>query len=87
MYLGEDLRTLKGRRYQKKRNHVNSFLKDYEGRFEYKALGKEDFKDCLRVVKEWAIEKVDDEYENETLAIKKVFDNYNRLDVSFVECI
>ena len=31
VYDGESLRTLGGRKNQKKRNHINVFLKDYEG--------------------------------------------------------
>ena len=34
VYDGESLRTLGGRKNQKKRNHINAFLKDYEGRYE-----------------------------------------------------
>ena len=83
VYLGENLRELKGRKYQKKRNHVNSFLKDYEGRFIYKKLEKEQFSQCMRVLKEWTLDKEQDDYENEICAIKKVFENSQKLDVVF----
>lgn len=38
IYEAEKLRTLPGRDYSKKRNHLNAFLKEYEGRFEYRSL-------------------------------------------------
>lgn len=83
VYSGERLRTLSGRKNQKKRNHINSFLKEYENRFVYKALNKKDFNDCLILLNEWAMKKEDGEYDedfkNEFEAIKNLFDNYDRL--------
>lgn len=38
IYDAEGLRTLAGKKYHKKKNHVNAFRKEYEGRFEYRAL-------------------------------------------------
>ena len=38
VYDAEKLKSLAGKDYVKKRNHLNSFLKEYEGRFEYRSL-------------------------------------------------
>lgn len=38
LYRGEDLRQLPGRKYHKKKNHINAFLREYAGRFEYRTL-------------------------------------------------
>jgi hypothetical protein len=38
IYDAEELRTLPGKKYQKKRNLINKFMKEYEGRWEYKTL-------------------------------------------------
>ena len=38
LYDAEELRTLAGKKFQKKRNLVNKFMKEYEGRWEYKTL-------------------------------------------------
>jgi len=38
IYDAEKLRTLSGKAYHKKKNHVNSFMKKYEGHYEYKVL-------------------------------------------------
>ncbi len=38
IYDGEKLRTLSGKTYHKKKNHLNSFLKKYDGQYEYKTL-------------------------------------------------
>lgn len=84
VYDGESLRTLAGRKNQKKRNHINYFLNEYEGRFEYKLLDKENFKECLDLMKEWTINKeendeFDEGMDDELIGIKKIFDNYDVL--------
>ncbi len=38
LYDAGELRTLAGKKFQKKRNLVNKFMKEYEGRWEYKTL-------------------------------------------------
>ncbi|CEO32118.1 DUF2156 domain-containing protein [Paraclostridium sordellii] len=84
VYDAESLRTLKGRKNQKKRNHLNYFIKEYEGRVEYKKLDKENFYDCITLLKAWTVNKeengdkeegIDDEF----VAIKKIFDHYDVL--------
>ncbi|MFR3568099.1 MAG: DUF2156 domain-containing protein [Paraclostridium sordellii] len=84
VYDAESLRTLKGRKNQKKRNHLNYFIKEYEGRVGYKKLDKENFDDCITLLKAWTVNKeengdkeegIDDEF----VAIKKIFDHYDVL--------
>lgn len=38
VYEADKLKALTGKEYSKKRNHLNAFLKEYEGRFEYRSL-------------------------------------------------
>lgn len=38
LYDAEELRTLAGKKFQKKRNLVNKFMKEYEGRWQYKTM-------------------------------------------------
>jgi hypothetical protein len=38
LYDAEDLRKLPGKKFQKKRNLINKFMKEYEGRWKYKTL-------------------------------------------------
>lgn len=82
IYDAESLRTLAGRKNVKKRNHINSFLKEYEGRYEYKLLGKENFDECLELIQEWTSNKEDNDnldegIDDELLGIKKLFSNYD----------
>ncbi|RDY29683.1 DUF2156 domain-containing protein [Romboutsia weinsteinii] len=82
VYDAESLRTLAGRKNQKKRNHVNYFLKEYDGRYEYKLLSKDAFEDCLELINTWTSNKeenddFDEGMDDELLGIKKVFKNYD----------
>jgi hypothetical protein len=85
VYDAEALRTLKGRKNQKKRNHINYFLKEYEGRHEYRLLGKDDFDACLKLLKDWEASKeesddFDDSMDDEYAGIKKIFDDFDVLN-------
>ena len=84
VYDGESMRELKGRKNVKKRNHINYFIKEYEGRYEYRLLDEEDFDACLALVQEWTSNKeengqIDEEMEEELIGIKKLFENYSVL--------
>lgn len=84
IYDAESLRTLAGRKNQKKRNHINYFIKEYEERFEYKLLGKENFDECLDLMKDWTSNKeendeFDEGMDDELLGIKKIFDDFEVL--------
>jgi uncharacterized protein len=84
VYLGEDLRTLGGRKNQKKRNHINAFKKEYEGRYEYKALEEDNLDECIQVLRKWNKDKeehdvVEEGMDEEFIAIKKIFNNYDEL--------
>lgn len=84
VYDGESLRTLAGRKNQKKRNHLNAFLKEYEGRYDYRLLDENDFDSCIKLLKKWEEDKEEsdskeDGVDDELVAIMKIFDNYNML--------
>ncbi|WGX77211.1 phosphatidylglycerol lysyltransferase domain-containing protein [Paraclostridium bifermentans] len=80
IYDGESLRTLAGRKNQKKRNHLNSFVKEYGDRVEYKKLEEADFDECISLLKEWSKDKEESiELDSEFKAIKRIFKNYEKL--------
>lgn len=84
IYDGNNLRNLTGRKYSKKRNHINAFLRDYEDRFEYRPLSSDNTKEILEFTYRWAAEKVsDDPYnriENEKIGIENILESYSDLD-------
>ncbi|MCG4722825.1 phosphatidylglycerol lysyltransferase domain-containing protein, partial [Alistipes putredinis] len=80
IYDGESLITLAGRKNQKKINHLNSFVKEYGDRVEYKKLEEADFDECINLLKEWSKDKDESiELDSEFKAIKRIFKNYEKL--------
>ena len=51
IYMREDLATLKGKKYQSKRNHINNFKKQYP--YEYLPITPELVPHCLRLEHKW----------------------------------
>ena len=77
VYDGDSMRELKGRKNVKKRNHINYFLKEYEGRFEYRLLDENDFDACLKLVEEWTSNKEENgQVDEELIGIKKLFNSF-----------
>lgn len=64
VYLRSDLATLRGKKYQPKRNHINRFKAAYPN-YEYKELTAELVPECLRLESMWC--KANDCAENEAL--------------------
>lgn len=61
LYDAQKLMTYSGKKLQKKRNHVNNFLKMYEGRFEIKLIegNPQVIEDCIEFTKEWDKRKIE----------------------------
>lgn len=53
VYDANKLATLSGKKYHKKKNHVNAFLKAYEGRWEYRTLTYENKDEILEFLAKW----------------------------------
>lgn len=85
IYDAESLRTLKGKKYQKKRNHVNKFIKDYEGRFEYRTLNASHKNLIWNFLLEWKENHGDDlqhHIETESKGIRSILESFTNLDAS-----
>ncbi len=52
IYSAENLRCLKGRKYSKKRNHINAFKKDYPN-YDFVPLSTENVDACLDFLERW----------------------------------
>lgn len=53
IYEAAKLRTLSGKKLQKRRNHYNAFIKEYEGRYQYVAMNGENARECLAFLNQW----------------------------------
>ncbi len=60
LYDADLLRRLPGKRYHKKKNHINAFLREYEGRYEYRTLSCCDEAEILEFLNRWKAGKADD---------------------------
>lgn len=82
IYLLEDLVNLKGKKYIKKRNRFNHFLKHYNHKYEI--ISKENIAEVLKFQEVW-MEKREafqcDELEKENKGIKNLLKNYENLNL------
>lgn len=74
LYLGESLRKLSGKKLHKKKNRLNLFLRQYEGRFEYRTLGCEDKDDMWKFLDRWRLQKGEDQEEHLDYEVRGIHD-------------
>ena len=60
VYDGDSLRTLAGKKYHKKKNHINAFLKEYAGRWQYRRITAADRDEVWQFLDRWRESKGDD---------------------------
>lgn len=79
IYTRESLATLKGKKLQPKRNHVNKFHRLYPNA-EFKTLTVNEIPDCMAMAEEWYKTHSDvDDIENEHRSLKECLSNYEAL--------
>lgn len=86
IYDAEKLRTLSGKAYHKKKNHLNSFLKNYTGRYEYRELNCSDIKEIETFHDTWlenrSYEDKHNSIRSEENGIHRLFHNCGMVDCS-----
>ncbi len=82
VYSIEELIALKGKKYHKKKNHLNQFLTNYAN-FVYEKISPQNRKEVLEASQEWFLESQTDDIGliNENKGIQSVLENYESLDV------
>ncbi len=84
VYDAEKLRTFSGKKYHKKKNHYNAFLRDYEGRYQFKLLSAENKKEILEFIEKWKETKEHSEehefIDSEARGVKFLLENEQYLD-------
>lgn len=84
LYDGDAMRNLSGKKLHKKKNHLNAFLKEYEGRYEYRLLGCSDRDDVWKFLDKWREAKgddVEDHLDYEVAGIHEILKNCSALKV------
>ncbi len=84
MYLGDDLRELKGRKYHSKRNHLSNFRKNYP-EYKYEAMTSEMVEEVWMYLESWCQQKacsgsLDSGLHCEQKAIREALDHFDVLD-------
>lgn len=75
----DELRKLNGKKFHKKKNHLNKFLQSYE--FAYEVINENNIAECLEMKNEWMNGRSRDEsMETESRAIDRAFENYKAFD-------
>lgn len=80
VYLASNLSMLRGKKYHRKKNHVNKFIATYK--YEYEKIDSVNKRLCYNVLNKWMMNKelVSDDYKREALAIKEIIENFEKLD-------
>lgn len=81
IYTSEDLGTLKGRKFSKKKNKINNFKKLYN--YTYEKMDENNIKEVLEFQREWCFERACDSIsvlKNENLGIINLLNNFLKMD-------
>lgn len=84
IYNSSELINLSGKKFHKKKNLINKFKRDYEGRWQYKPIVAEDIEDILQFNRIWCDNNLSKDIEDmydETIAIKSALANFDKLNM------
>lgn len=85
LYDGAALRNLSGKKLRKKKNHINGFMRDYEGRYEYRPLAASNRQEVWTFLDMWRDQKgeeTEDHLDYEVAGIHEVLRNFQHMNVS-----
>ena len=74
LYTGEAMRTLAGKKLHKKKNRVNVFKREYEGRYEYRRLCCSDSHEVWTFLDRWREQKGEDVEEHLDYEVRGIHD-------------
>ncbi len=84
LYSGEAMRKLSGRKLHKKKNRLNAFLREYEGRYEYRPLCCSDKDHVWKFLDHWRLQKgenVEEHLDFEVQGIHDILSSCSMLNV------
>lgn len=79
VYLAEKLASLSGKKLHKKKNHVNRFYKEYEGRWIYEPLNDDNIREFFSYQLDWC--ENDSAFLGELCAASTALKNYKELGI------
>ena len=81
LYDGNAMRTLAGKKLHKKKNRVNAFKREYEGRYDYRRLCCSDSHEVWEFLDKWRLQKGDDVEEHLDYEVRGICLLYTSLKV------
>ncbi len=73
LYDADGLRNLSGKKYHKKKNHVNGFKKEYDGRYEMRVMTRDDMEEIFEYLDKWhSLRIIEDEYHRDDYELKGI---------------
>lgn len=84
IYLAESMITLKGKKLHSKRNFINRFMKEHDGRWQYEEIDSSNIQEIFDFHLDWCGLKEcvnEDEFLGETCAISRILKNMDKLEV------
>lgn len=79
VYLTERLAYLKGKKLHKKKNHINRFMKEYEGRWEYEDLTEDNIREFFNYQVNWC--ENNNDFLGELCATSAALKNFKELNL------
>ena len=80
IYDNERLKFFKGKKLQKKRNHLNAFYKLYDGRWQYEKIDSSNVKECELFLEHWGKANKEDFLLAEVEGAKRILQLVDKLD-------
>lgn len=80
IYSVPSLMTMSGKKLQKKRNHMNFFYQEYEGRYRYESLNENNIKECIEFLEKWTGQDEDGFLEIEQEGARQVLEYFGQLN-------
>ena len=79
VYEGEKLRTLAGKRLQKRRNNYNHFVSEYGDRFTFSEMIKDDIPELKEYMKQWRVDRTEEYLNYEAEGVENVLNLFGVL--------
>ena len=79
VYEVEKLKTFSGKALQKKRNHLNAFYRENEGRWVYESLTKDNLEECRSFLMNWQANSKDEVLQEDKVGTNRILDLYGEV--------
>lgn len=79
VYLCEKLISFSGKKLQKKRNHLNAFYQQYQGRYGYESIDENNIQECMDFLAKWKLDEEDEALVFDRIGTQRVLERYFKL--------